>query len=121
MVKRNLWKNSTKTTYKQSKYHNEKVIFDGIKFDSKKEFNRYMELKLLEKAGKISYLELQKPFVLIDKSKYGRQIVYKADFVYYDNELNKLIVEDVKGVKTDVYKLKKRLIAEKYDIEIIET
>lgn len=103
-----------------NKYRNQKIIHDGIKFDSKKEFSRYLDLKLLAKAGKISYLELQKPFVLIDKSKYGRAIVYKADFVYYDNDLNKLVVEDVKGMRTPVYRLKKRIMAERYDIEITE-
>lgn len=60
------------------------------------------------------------PYVLIDKSKYGRQIKYIADFVYYDKELKQEVVEDTKGFRTDVYRLKKRLLAEKYDIEIKE-
>lgn len=107
----------TKTT---SKYHNQKVVVDGIKFDSKKEAKRYQELRLLRRTGEINNLRLQAPYVLIDKSKYGRAIKYIADFVYYDNGLKKEIVEDTKGYRTDVYKLKKRLMAERYGIEIKE-
>lgn len=88
-------------------------------FDSKKEANRYIELKLLQKNNYIYGLQLQVPFVLVDKSRYGRAIKYVADFVYYEN--GKLIVEDTKGYKTDIYKLKKRLMAEKYEIEIKES
>lgn len=102
-----------------SKYHNSKTVIDGIRFDSKKEANRYMELKLLERAGVIKELRRQVPYVLINRSRYGRAIKYVADFVYYEGD--KLIVEDVKGVRTPVYKLKKRLIAEMYGIEIRET
>lgn len=101
-----------------SKYRNKKVQFDGITFDSKKEALRYMVLKSYEQKNTIQDLQLQVPFVLIDKSKYGRVIKYIADFVYYEN--GQMIVEDVKGVKTDVYKLKKRMLAEKYGIEIKE-
>ena len=95
-----------------------KVELDGKKFDSRKEANRYCELKILQRAGKISDLKLQVPFVLIDKSDKGRAIRYIADFVYI--EQGHTVVEDVKGVKTDVYKLKKRLMAERYGIEIVE-
>lgn len=105
----------------RNKYHNKKVVYDGIKFDSKKEFTRYRELKILEQRNLIKDLELQVPFILFQKSKYGRVVKYVADFVYFDVEKNKKIVEDVKGFKTDVYKLKKRILAEKYDIEIFET
>ena len=101
------------------KYHNSKTVIDGIRFDSKKEAKRYLELKILEKAGQISHLKLQFPFILISKSEYGRAIKYVADFVYYEG--NKRVVEDVKGVRTPVYKLKKRLMAEIYGIEVKET
>lgn len=104
---------------KKSKYNAKKVTVDGITFDSKKESKRYLELKAMEKVGAIQKLHLQVPFVLIEKSKYGRSIKYVADFVYNKNGLK--IVEDVKGVKTPVYKLKKRLMAEKYGIVILET
>lgn len=102
-----------------SKYHSKKTIVDGIKFDSMKEANRYNQLKIFERAGLIKGLELQVPFQLIPKTKYGRAIKYVADFVYYED--GKKVVEDTKGFKTDVYKLKKRLIAETYGIEIKET
>lgn len=105
----------------RSKFHNQKVEVDGITFDSKKECRRYKELKLMERAGVIRGLQLQVPYILFDKSKYGRVVKYVADFVYFDVEKSKTIVEDVKGFKTDVYKLKKRILAEKYDIEILET
>ena len=103
-----------------SKYKNQKVTLNGIKFDSKKEARRYYELKLLERAGIIKELKLQVPYVLIEKSKHGREIKYLADFTYI--EKGKLIVEDVKSsaTKTPLYKLKKRLLAERYDIEIKE-
>lgn len=104
---------------KQSKYHAVKTIFDDIKFDSKKEAKRYIQLKQMERAGLIEKLQLQVPFVLVDKSGYGREIKYVADFVYFENGCQ--VVEDVKGVKTPVYRLKKRLMAERYGIKIKET
>ncbi len=102
-----------------SKYKNQQVYFNGLKFDSKKEAGRYQELLMLQKAGKICQLKTQVPFVLIDKSRYGRAIKYIADFTYLDDQLN-YIVEDTKGFRTDVYKLKKRLFIERYGLEIKE-
>lgn len=102
-----------------NKYHNRKTSVDGIRFDSKKEANRYIELKLLERAGVIKDLRRQVPYVIINKSRYGRAIKYVADFVYLEN--GQLVVEDVKGVRTPVYKLKKRLMAERFGIEVKET
>ncbi len=102
----------------RNKYHNKKQLIDGQVFDSKKEAGRYAQLLLLEKANKISDLQTQVPFILIEKSQHGRAIKYIADFVYFEN--GKQIVEDVKGVRTPIYKLKKRLIAEKYNIIIKE-
>ena len=107
------------TKTKKSKYGACKCVVDGIKFDSKKEASRYMELKIMEQAGVIRNLRLQVPYVLINKSKYGREIKYVADFVYYEN--SDIVIEDCKGFRTPVYRLKKRMIAEKYDIEIKET
>ena len=108
-----------------NKYSNKKVILDNIKFDSKKESNRYVELKMLEKAGLIKELELQKEFILLPSFKKNgktyRKTTYKADFYYFDNHLGKYIVEDVKGFKTDVYKLKKKLFEYRYpDLELLE-
>lgn len=106
--------------FRKNKYHAIKTEVDGIIFDSKKEAKRYGELKLLQRAGEISDLELQVPYILIKKSKYGRDIKYIADFVYKDKN-GKVVVEDNKGVRTDVYKLKRRLMAEIYNIEIYES
>lgn len=116
-VKKALSRDTGKTT---SKYRNKKVTLDGIKFDSQKEAFRYQILKLYERGGEIKNLKLQVPYILIDKSQYGREIKYIADFTYMEN--GKLVVEDVKSpaTKTPQYKLKKRLLAERYGIEIKE-
>jgi len=102
-----------------SKYNAIKTTVDGITFDSRKEASRYTELKLLSQAGEIRELRRQVPFELIPKRGKLRAIRYVADFVYADNHGND-IVEDVKGMKTQVYKLKKRMMLEKYGIEIQE-
>lgn len=112
---------ANKTSLKQakkSKYRAVKTEIDGITFDSKREAKRYQELRLLERAGEIENLRLQVAYELIEKSKYGRSIKYVADFVYERN--GDQIVEDAKGVRTPVYRLKKRLMAEKYGIKIEE-
>lgn len=101
-----------------SKYRNKKTEYAGIRFDSKREAERYAELKLLEKAGEISHLELQPIIVLQEKFKYNgktvRAITYRADFAYYDHAIEKAVIEDVKGMETDVFKLKKKLFLKKY-------
>lgn len=103
------------------KYNAKKTAVDGITFDSKKEATRYRELKALERVGKIDRLELQPRFVLMDGFRYEgkavRKIEYVADFLYRDLSTCELIVEDVKGVKTDVYKLKKKLFLKHYGNE----
>lgn len=102
----------------KNKYKNTKITIDGFKFDSKKEAKRYSELLILKKSGVITDLELQKKFELnpgfkgSDGKKY-RAITYIADFFYMDNNLGKRIVEDVKGFKTEVYKIKKKLLISK--------
>ena len=102
--------------YKQSKFKNKKIIIDGIKFDSKKEGYYYIYLKELEKTNKISNLQLQVKYELQPKFKYNnktyRAITYIADFVYEEN--GKTSVIDVKGFKTDVYNLKKKLLLYNY-------
>ena len=108
-----------------NKYFNKKVIVNGIKFDSKKEAKRFQELMILKKAGLIKELELQKIFELQpkytnNKGEHIRAITYKADFFYYDNHLKQYIVEDTKGFKTDVYKLKKKLFEYQYPNLTIE-
>ena len=99
------------------KYHSKKVEVDGIIFDSKREAKRYQELKLLERAGAIKDLELQPVFELQPSFKKNgkthRAITYKADFMFTTSE-GDCIIEDVKGYKTEVYKIKKKLFEYKY-------
>ena len=113
-------KHFEKLKEKKSKYHNEKVQYDGRTFDSKWEKERYCQLKLLQRAGQITDLKCQVRFVLIDKSKGHRETAYVADFTYYEN--GKLIVEDCKSkpTKTATYKIKKKLMYERYGIKIKE-
>lgn len=108
-----------------SKYHNKKTTVDGIKFDSKAEAERYIDLKTLEHWGTIKDLRLQPTYELQPSYKKNgktvRKIVYKADFEYFDCRTGKVIVEDVKGVKTAVYKLKKKIFEYRYpELEITE-
>lgn len=101
-----------------SKYRNVKTEVDGIVFDSKKEAARYGELKLLAKVGRIINLELQPKFHIVIN---GQKICsYIADFAYHNTETAEPVVEDVKGMKTSVYKLKKKLIKALYGIEVQE-
>jgi len=107
------------------KYHNKKTENNGITFDSKKESRRYNDLKMLEKAHIIKDLELQKVFELQPKfvnrtGQHIRAITYIADFYYYDNEKQEWIVEDTKGFRTEVYKIKKKLFEYKYNLTIKE-
>lgn len=123
-----------------SKYYNKKITIDGITFDSKKEASRYMELKLLERAKKISNLRRQVKYVLIpaqyekstEKYKKGenkgrlkqgvlleRECSYIADFVYID-ENGKKVVEDTKGMRTKEYIIKRKLMLATYGIRISE-
>ena len=114
--------------YGRRKFGNKKVEIDGHVFDSKKESRRYAELRLLEKAGEISGLQTQVPFVLIpaQKDEKGRVIEraasYVADFVYNSKD-GRLIVEDTKSpaTRTDVYRLKKKLMLKVHGIRIYET
>lgn len=104
------------------KYNNKIVFHDGIKFDSIREFNYYAKLKIMQKAGLIWNLELQKKYVLQKAFTFNgkkiREISYYADFVYEDKD--GLHVIDTKGYRTDTYKLKKKLFIKKYGVEIEE-
>jgi hypothetical protein len=99
-----------------SKYKAKPTTIGGLKFASRAEAQRYMELIRLAKAGKISELFLQPKFALLEKfryhGKYIRAIHYVADFQYLEN--GKAIVEDVKGMKTPVYELKLKLFLSLY-------
>lgn len=108
-----------------NKYRNKKIIVDDYIFDSIQESRRYKELKLLLRAGQIKDLELQPHFLLQEgfkkNGKTYRKIEYVADFKYIEN--GKTIVEDVKGLQTDVFKIKHKLFERKYpelELRIIE-
>lgn len=108
-----------------SKYGNKKTEIDGITFDSKHEAYRYVELKYMERAKLITDLQLQRRFTLLgaQKDKDGkvieRPITYVADFCYKD-KCGNLVVEDAKGAKTEVYKIKRKLMLSIYGIRIQE-
>jgi hypothetical protein len=103
---------------KSPKYGNKKTELDGLKFDSKKEAGRYQELKILAAAGEITELEMQVRFDL----KVNKQPVctYIADFTYRPAKGGDLIVEDVKGVRTRDYIIKRKLMKAVYGIEVKE-
>jgi len=103
-----------------SKYKAKRTEFDGIWFDSKREAARYKELKLLEAAGEIRNLILQPRFNFeLNGVKMG---FYKADFQYEDRLKDwAIVIEDVKGVKTPVYNIKKKMMRAFHGIEIFET
>lgn len=116
-----------------SKYYSQKVVVDGISFDSKKEANRFRELSLLERAGAITGLERQVKFTLIpaqyrpvfDKKTrkwkdrcVERECSYVADFVYQQD--GETIVEDTKGFKTKDYILKRKMMLYFHGITIKE-
>ena len=107
----------------RNKYNAVKTRVGDLIFDSKAEAKRYKELKLLEKAGEIMNLELQPRYDFhINGVKLG---FYKADFKYIVGDGGwtpfKVVVEDVKGMKTPVYNLKKKLMLALHGIEILET
>lgn len=109
-----------------SKYNSKKTVVDGQIFDSKKEANRYKELRLLEKAGEIKDLRTQVKFKLIPAQRdeatgkvIERECSYKADFVYYEED-GETVVEDVKGFRTKEYIIKRKLLLYQYGIRIRE-
>lgn len=105
------------------KYHNKKTEYKGMMFDSQKEAEHYVILEVLENVGAISNLRRQVKYELIPKLKWStgktyRATYYIADFVYERD--GKTIVEDVKGFRTPVYKLKRLLMKWLHNIEISE-
>ena len=102
---------------RRHKYGARPTTVDGIRFASQKEAGRYRELRLLEKAGEIMALELQPSF---DLTVRGVRIArYVADFQYYRPD-GELVTEDVKGVRTPVYRLKKKHVEAQYGIRVVE-
>ena len=125
------------TRMHKSKYGSQKTFFNGIWFDSAREADRYAELLLLQRAGKISDLRCQVKYVLIPVQceyyeRYGKngkrlkdgkrciekECAYIADFVYKED--GKDVVEDVKGVRTKEYLIKRKLMLWVHGIRIKE-
>lgn len=104
-----------------TKYNAKRVTVDGHTFDSRKEAERYCELKMLEKAHVIKGLDIHPVYMLQEHFKHDgrweRAITYEADFRYIEE--GKVIVEDVKGMKTDVYKIKRKLFLKRYGDEVV--
>ena len=103
-----------------NKYRNRKTEIDGIVFDSKREAQRYAELQILQRAGKIRDLSMQVEFELIPKQDGERACKYKADFVYHMADTGKMVVEDVKGKRTREYIIKRKLMLYRYGIRVRE-
>lgn len=123
-----------------NKYYAKRTTVDGIEFHSKKEARRYQQLKLLEKAGTICDLKRQVKYELIpaqyiDGKCVERAVTYTSDFEYYvlkdlrqktvmadhrSKTVGEHIVEDVKGVRTNEYVIKRKLMLHKYGIRIQE-
>lgn len=106
------------------KYGAVATVVDGIRFDSKAEARRYVELRLLEKAGEIRELSLQPKFPLLSPAGHGhaRAVVgyYIADFRYREGPNGTLRIEDVKGMKTALYRWKKKHFEAQYGLAITE-
>lgn len=105
-----------------NKYHNKKCFYKGMTFDSKKERDYYVILEMMLKNNQITDLKTQVKFELQPSFKFKgktiRSINYIADFTYVKDE--KLIIVDTKGYRTEVYKLKKKIMQFKgYDIKEI--
>lgn len=107
---------------RKGKYNAAGERVDGIFFHSKAEATRYRQLKKLEEAGEIENLVLQPPFECVVKNQ--KVTTYRADFKYYviddRGHTMKIVVEDVKGMLTDIYKLKKKLVEACFSVQILE-
>lgn len=104
---------------KKNKFNAKKTQLDGFVFDSQMESRRYIELKILEKVGKIKNLEMQKRYILeVQGQKIGS---YLADFVYEKVPEGEVVIEDVKGFRTALYRWKKKHVEAQYGIPVTET
>jgi hypothetical protein len=104
-----------------SKYHNKPCEADGYKFDSLAERSRWHELQLLSRAGAIGAVTVHPVYVLQEAYRHGgrmvRAINYEGDFCYREDGV--LVVEDVKGVITQVFSIKRKLFEFRYpDVEL---
>lgn len=106
----------------RNKYRAKPVIYDGLKFKSKKEGERYLYLKDDEMRGKIKELRCHTWHKIIDKNDKFNAAYYEDDFNYFRD--GKFIIEDVKGYKKgvpyDLFTLKKKLMYDRYKIEVQE-
>lgn len=106
-----------------SKYHAKKTVVDNLTFDSKREADRYLVLKSMEEDGAIEDLRRQVRYELVPAfdvdGRHYRPVYYVADFVYREDGHE--VIEDVKGMRTDVYRLKAKLVAYRYGMNIRET
>ncbi len=107
-----------------NKYSAQKTVVQGITFDSKREAQRWAQLRLLERAGEISEIKLQVPIMLVGQkgpllSRTGRQMRLTVDFTYKNNKTGLTVYEDAKGTPTRDYEVRKA-VAEAMGYEIIE-
>lgn len=107
------------------KYKNQKVTIDGITFDSRAEGTYYNYLKILKKSGEIQGFDMQVRFTLMDRFKHPsddkktvRAIAYIPDFVITEKDGSKKVI-DVKGMETQVFKLKAKMFMKRYDMPLI--
>jgi len=110
----------------KNKYGAKKKMVNGIEFDSTKEARRYQDLELMQKAGEIRRLRRQVPFTVFIKNKLICE--WLADFVYDlrgaqfgESFVWETIIEDTKGYRTEVYKLKRKMVQAEYGFKILET
>lgn len=118
-------KSGKPTAGRLSKYRNTPVVVSGKTIASKREARRLAELQLLEKAGKIHSLQTQVrlellPAQYIDGKCVERAAHYVADFAYFDLDRGHDVIEDAKGYKTPMYRLKKKLMLWVHGIRIEE-
>jgi hypothetical protein len=105
------------------KYNAIRTWCGGYWFASKREARRYTELLLLEAAGEVRDIELQPAYPLTAPTPDGSLVSiakYVGDFRYVDTVSGETVLEDVKGVRTQVYKLKKRWVEAQYGIAVKE-
>lgn len=110
--------------FKENKYHNRKIVIDGMTFDSLKEGSHYQELRLRERSGEITGLYRQVKIEIVPKTDKFRASYYVCDFVYKDLRTGKTVYEDVKGEREgaayQMFKLKQKLVYWRHGIEIKE-
>ena len=100
----------------RNKYGAIKTVVNGIKFDSKREASRYIQLKALVESGFIRDLILQPKFTFPIFYDSKRPVTYRADFSYVADDI---VVEDVKGMITPEFKIKKALMAHFFGIDVV--